>query len=258
MAAAKERLAEFGGRARFYPGWAQEFFANYPAELKRPDTVLADLGVSLFHYEKSGRGFSFRACEKLDMRLDVSEGEGAAALIARLPENELADVLFNNAEERYSRRIARAIVQERQKGNITTTSALAGLVERAVPASYRRGPIHPATKTFQALRIACNGELIRLPALLEGALKILAPGGRLGVISFHSLEDRIVKHFFREKNKDCVCPPQAPICKCGGRRQVNILTRKGIVPSKEEIERNPASRSARLRVGEKIFDKDRL
>jgi 16S rRNA (cytosine1402-N4)-methyltransferase len=256
QAVAIRRLEEFGGRVHFYSGWAQAFFAGYPAELKRPDTILADLGVSLYHYEKSGRGFSFQKDEALDMRLDVSSGNSAAELLARLPEKELADLLYNNAGERYSRRIARLIVEERQKGTITTTAALASLVERAAPASYRHGPIHPATRTFQALRIAVNGELSRLPDLLEGALRILEPGGRLGIITFHSLEDRIVKNFFRMKNKDCTCPPEAPICRCEGRRAVNILTRKGIVPAGEEIARNPPSRSARLRVVEKILDED--
>jgi 16S rRNA (cytosine1402-N4)-methyltransferase len=263
QAVARERLAEFGGRLHFYSGWAQTFFAEYPAELKRPDTILADLGVSRFHYEKSGRGFSFQKDEALDMRLDVSVPSGgaftsatAAELLARLPEKELADVLYHNAGERYSRRIARAIVEERQRGTVTTTAALAALVEQAVPASYRYGPVHPATRTFQALRIACNGELSRLPDLLEGALRVLEPGGRLGIISFHSLEDRIVKNFFRTKNKDCTCPPEAPICRCEGRRSVTILTRKGITPTDGEIERNPPSRSARLRVVEKVLDED--
>ena len=256
QAVAMLRLEEFGGRVHFYSGWAQAFFAEYPAELKRPDTILADLGVSLYHYEKSGRGFSFQKDEALDMRLDASSGNSAAELLARLPEKELADLLYNNAGERYSRRIAGLIVEERQKGTITTTAALASIVERAVPASYRYGPIHPATRTFQALRIAVNGELSRLPDLLEGALRILEPGGRLGIITFHSLEDRIVKNFFRMKNKDCTCPPEAPICRCEGRRAVNVLTRKGIVPGDEEVSRNPPSRSARLRVIEKVLDED--
>ena len=251
---AKERLEAFGGRVHFYSGWSQDFFAEYPAQLKRPDTILIDLGVSLYHYEKSGRGFSFSGDEELDMRLDTSGGITAAQLLGRLPEKELADLLYNNAQERYSRRIASLIVQQRQKGTITTTGALAALVEKAAPASYRHGPIHPATRTFQALRIAVNGELSRLPDLLEGALRILEPGGRLGIISFHSLEDRIVKNFFRTMNKDCTCPPQAPICRCEGRRCVDILTKKGITPSAAEIERNPPSRSARLRVVKKVLD----
>ncbi|MDR1839383.1 MAG: 16S rRNA (cytosine(1402)-N(4))-methyltransferase RsmH [Treponema sp.] len=256
IAVAKERLRQFSDRVHFYHGWSYNFFAGYPSELKRPDTILFDLGVSLYHYKESGRGFSFEKDEYLDMRLDTSGGLTAADLLARLPEKELADLLYNNAEERYSRRIASSIVNERKNGTITTTSALAGLVEKAVPASYRHGPVHPATRTFQALRIAVNGELSQLPALLEAALNVLEPGGRLGVISFHSLEDRIIKNFFRSMNKNCTCPAQAPICNCEGRRSVNILTKKGIAAGKEETGRNPPSRSARLRVVEKVLDED--
>ncbi|MDR0624752.1 MAG: 16S rRNA (cytosine(1402)-N(4))-methyltransferase RsmH [Treponema sp.] len=254
QAVARQRLEEFGGRLHFYSGWAQDFFAAYPGELKRPDTILIDLGVSLFHYEKSGRGFSFNKDEVLDMRLEASGGSTAADLVNRLPEKELADLLYRNAEERYSRRIARAVVEQRSRGRIASTAALAELVKQAVPASGRYGAIHPATRTFQALRIAVNGELSRLPHLLEGALRVLEPGGRLGTITFHSLEDRIVKNFFREQNKDCTCPPDAPICRCEGRRNVTVLTRKGITAGDEEIRRNPPSRSARLRVVEKVLE----
>jgi 16S rRNA (cytosine1402-N4)-methyltransferase len=253
---AEKRLEQFAGRVHFHSGWSGEFFAEYPSQLKRPDTIIFDLGVSLYHYKESGRGFSFERDEYLDMRLDTSDGLTAAQLLARLPERELADLLYTNAGEKFSRRIASKVVDQRQKAMITTTSALAELVESVVPASYRHGPIHPATRTFQALRIAVNGELSRLPALLEGALRVLEPGGRLGVISFHSLEDRIVKNFFRSSNKNCICPAQAPICRCEGRRSVNLLTKKGISPGKEEIERNPPSRSARLRVVEKVLDED--
>jgi 16S rRNA (cytosine1402-N4)-methyltransferase len=188
------------------------------------------------------------------MRLDTSAGSTAADLVARLPEKELADLLYHNADERYSRRIARRIVERRDQGNIGTTAALAELVEQAVPASARKGSIHPATRVFQALRVAVNGELSRLPNLLEGALRVLEPGGRLGIISFNSLEDRIVKNFFREQNKDCICPPDTPICKCEGRRNVTILTRKGVTAGDEELRRNPPSRSARLRVVEKVLE----
>jgi 16S rRNA (cytosine1402-N4)-methyltransferase len=253
---ARERLKEFGDRIHFYSGWSQTFFAEFSGAIKRPDTILIDLGISLFHYERGGRGFSFRKDEPLDMRLDISSGSSAADLVAALPENELADLLYQNAEERFSRRIARAIVGARKQGAISTAEVLAELVAGAVPASYRHGPIHPATKTFQALRIAVNGDLSRLPDLLEGSLRVLEPGGRLGIISFHSLEDRIVKNFFREKNKDCTCPPEAPICRCEGRRAVNILTRKGVVPGEAEMQKNSASRSARLRVIEKVLDED--
>jgi 16S rRNA (cytosine1402-N4)-methyltransferase len=254
QAVARERLAGFGDRMQFYSGWSQEFFANYPAGFKKPNTVLIDCGISLFHYEKSGRGFSFSGNEKLDMRLDTSQGVSAADLLARMSQEEIADILYRNAEERYSRRIARAIVEERKKGAINTTAALAELVKRAVPASYRHGPIHPATRTFMALRIAVNESLSTLPNLLESALDNLEPGGRLAVISFQSCEDKIVKDFFKTKAKNCVCPPQAPTCTCGGRRKVAILTGKGVTPGETEIKRNPPSRSARLRVAEKITE----
>jgi 16S rRNA (cytosine1402-N4)-methyltransferase len=254
--AARKRLAEFGDRIHFYTGWSHDFFADLPRDIKRPDTILIDLGISMYHYEKSGRGFSFRKDEFLDMRLDTTTGPTAADLIARLSEKELADLLYNNAEERYSRRIARTIVQARSHASLTTSGALAELVAGVVPPS-RRGGAHPATKTFQALRVAVNGELSRLPSLLEAALDALEAGGRMGVISFHSLEDRIIKNFFREKNKDCTCPPEAPICRCEGCRVLTILTRKAISPADDEVEKNPPSRSAKLRVVEKILDEDR-
>jgi 16S rRNA (cytosine1402-N4)-methyltransferase len=255
QAVARERLAEFGNRVQFYSGWSQDFFADYPVGLKKPNTVFADLGVSMFHYRQSGRGFSFSEGERLDMRLDTSRGVSAAELLLRMPEKEIADILYRNAEERFSRRIARAIVRERQKGAIATSSALAEIVSRAVPASYRYGPLHPATRTFMALRIEVNRELERLPELLEGALEILEPEGRLGIISFHGLEDKIVKNFFKVKSMDCSCPPQAPTCQCGGRRKVNILARKGVTAGEGEIQRNPPSRSARLRVAEKVKER---
>jgi 16S rRNA (cytosine1402-N4)-methyltransferase len=254
LKSARERLKSFGERIQFYSGWSHDFFAEYPGKYKRHDTILLDLGVSLFHYEKSGRGFSFRYDEKLDMRIDTSSGFGAAELIERFSEKDLADLFYANGGERYSRRIARAIAEAKAGGPLTSSAALAEIVESAVPPAYRHGPIHPATRTFQALRIAVNGELSRLPDLLEASFRVLEAGGRLGVISFHSLEDRIVKNFFREKNRECICPPEAPICKCGGQRELTILTRKGISPGEEEIRKNPPSRSSRFRVVEKILD----
>ncbi|QQO07397.1 16S rRNA (cytosine(1402)-N(4))-methyltransferase RsmH [Breznakiella homolactica] len=253
---ARERLREFGDRIHFYSGWSHDFFAELPRNIKRPDTILMDLGVSVYHYEQGERGFSFRMDEELDMRIDTSRGQSAADLIAVLPERELADLLYQNAEERYSRRIAKAIVEARKYGRIAGSAALADIVSRSVPAAYRHGPIHPATRTFQALRIAVNGELLRLQDLLEAALGALEPGGRMGVITFHSLEDRIVKNFFRNKNKDCTCPPEAPICRCEGRRIVNLVTRKALAPSEEEVRSNPPSRSAKFRVVEKILEED--
>ncbi|MDR2028117.1 MAG: 16S rRNA (cytosine(1402)-N(4))-methyltransferase RsmH [Treponema sp.] len=253
---ARKRLGEFGDRVHFYRGWSQDFFLDLPRNIKRPDTILIDLGVSMYHYEKAGRGFSFRKDEFLDMRIDTAGGPTAADLIARLSEKELADMLYKNAEERYSRRIARAIVRARSRGTISSSAALAELVAGALPPAGRRGGMHPATRTFQALRAEVNRELSRLPDLLEAALAALEPGGRMGVISFNSLEDRIIKNFFREKNKDCTCPPEAPICRCEGRRMLTILTRKAVSPADDEVQKNPPSRSAKLRVVEKVLDED--
>jgi 16S rRNA (cytosine1402-N4)-methyltransferase len=191
------------------------------------------------------------------MRLDPSWGPGAAEIIATLPERELADLLYQNAQERYSRRIARAIVEARRRGAVRSSRALAELVESAVPARYRNGPVHAATLTFMALRIAVNSELSRLAGLLEGALRTLEPGGRLGVISFHSAEDRIVKGFFREKSRGCPRPPEAPIGrKDEERRALRIVIPKGLGPTEAERRANAASRSARLRVVEKTCDEE--
>jgi len=252
QARARERLSPFGERICFYPGWSDVFFKEYPAEEKRPDLILLDLGISLFHYEKSGRGFSFRTDEPLDMRLDPNSGESAADIVNAMKEEPLADLIYQYGEEKYSRRIARSICETRKSSKFSTARALADCIYSAVPAEYRHGRIHPATKTFQALRIAVNEELSRLPRLLAFALDVLAPGGKLGVITFHSLEDRIVKNYFRTMSKACICPPEMPICKCGGRPKVDLLTRKSISASDEEIARNAPSRSARLRGVRKI------
>jgi 16S rRNA (cytosine1402-N4)-methyltransferase len=248
---AKKRLEKFGSRIRFYSGWSEDFFDGFPAGENRPNTVLFDLGISMYHYEQSGRGFSFRKDEYLDMRIDPNRGKTAADLVAALSEKDFADLLWNNAGERYSRRIARSVAEAKRRGNVTTTGALAECVRTAVPAVYRRGPVHPATKTFQALRIAVNGELEKLPRILEKALDILEEGGRIGVISFHSAEDRIVKFFLRGKSRGCTCPPSEPICRCGG-PAITVLTRRAVSAGREEIRLNPPSRSARLRVAEKL------
>ncbi|MEL3906292.1 MAG: 16S rRNA (cytosine(1402)-N(4))-methyltransferase RsmH [Treponema sp.] len=245
---AKIRLAPFGDRVQFFLGWSDDFFEHYPQDAQPPSLILFDLGISLFHYIESGRGFSFRADEPLDMRINPTETLTAAGIVNSYNEKDLADLLYLYAEERFSRPIARAIVAERQKAPFTDARRLSETVFHAVPARYRHGAIHPATKTFQALRIAVNSELDRLPHLLESAFERLEEGGKMGVISFHSLEDRIVKHFFRDLAKKCICPPEMPICKCGGRPRAELLTKKPVEPSAEETAHNAPSRSARLRV----------
>jgi 16S rRNA (cytosine1402-N4)-methyltransferase len=258
LEAAREGLKEFGDRISFYAGWSQDFFARFPREGERPDRILFDLGVSLYHYERAGRGFSFRKDEVLDMRIDPSRGTGAGELLAHISERDLADLLYTNAGERFSRPIARALTAARRQGALTGSAALASIVEGAVPPFYRHRPVHAATRTFQALRIAVNGELARLEEVLESALRVLAPGGRMGVISFHSLEDRIVKNFFRDKAKVCPCLPEVPIDRKEEEGILRLITKKPLAPTAEEARNNPASRSAKLRVVEKMRDEDGL
>ena len=252
QARAKERLSCFGDRMNFHLGWFNDFYANYPDNLPKPNLILFDLGISVFHYERSGRGFSFRYDEELDMRLNDSEGKSASDIVNTMREDELANIIFNYSEERYSRRIARAIVENRQLAPITNSKTLAQIIYDCVPAPYRHGGIHPATKTFQALRIAVNAELNRLPEALCSAFDVLEVGGKMGVITFHSLEDRIVKNTFRNWAKVCSCPPEQPICTCGGSPKVELLTRKPIGPTEEEVKVNSPSRSAKLRVIRKL------
>ena len=252
QARAKERLKEFGERVCFYNGWFQDFYADYPVEYEHPDIILFDLGISVFHYEKSERGFSFRYDEKLDMRLDSSTGRSAGDLVNELGGEELADLIYLYGEEKLSRRIAAAIVKARQGGRIESSKELAEVIWNAVPANYRYGSIHPATRTFQALRIAVNGELKRLPKALHDAFNCLNAGGKMGVITFHSLEDRIVKNYFRNLSKKCVCPPEVAVCRCGGTECASLITRKPVIPTEAEIKANSPSRSAKLRVIRKI------
>ncbi|RME80454.1 MAG: 16S rRNA (cytosine(1402)-N(4))-methyltransferase RsmH [Caldilineae bacterium] len=211
------------------------------------DGILLDLGVSSFHLEEAGRGFSFQSEGPLDMRMDRSQDLSAADVVNGFDAETLADILYRYGEERHSRRIARAIVQARP---LHTTAELAAVVERAL--GGRRGTrIHPATRTFQALRIFVNDELGALQEALPQALSLLRPGGVLAVISFHSLEDRIVKQFFRRESRDCICPPEVPVCRCNHQAQIEELHRRGITPTPDEIQRNPRSRSARLRIARK-------
>ncbi|MFQ5875383.1 MAG: 16S rRNA (cytosine(1402)-N(4))-methyltransferase RsmH [Dehalococcoidia bacterium] len=210
------------------------------------DGILFDLGMSSFQLGQDERGFSFQREGPLDMRFNPEGERRAADLVNGLPKEQLAEILLRYGEERQARRIARAIVANRP---LTTTRELAEVVRKAVS---RRGRIHPATKTFQALRIAVNDELGNLAKALPQAVEILAPGGRLAVISFHSLEDRIVKRFFRDEARGCICPPGTPVCLCGRKPTLEIVTKRPIRPSAEEVEANPRSRSARLRVASRI------
>ena len=248
---AEARLAPFGARVRLVRSGFADFFERELGPL-RPERILMDLGVSMFHFEESGRGFSFRTEEPLDMRLDAGAGRTVAELLQATQEQELARLLEDYGEEPRARRIAAAIVRHRDReGPITRSGQLARIVAGALPPEARRGRTHPATRTFQALRIAVNDELGELERALPAALRGLSAGGRMGVIAFHSLEDRLVKRFFRERARACTCPPEWPICQCGGKSELALLTRKPVSAGEEERRANPASRSAKLRVVEK-------
>ena len=251
---AKERLASFGDRVEFYSLWSDDFFENYPATKEKPELILLDLGISMYHYVTSKKGFSFSKEDSLDMRLSPSLEVSAEDVVNTYSESEIARILNEYGEERNANRIAKAIVKVRKNKRVESAKELASIIFDCVPNSYRYLAIHPATKTFQALRIEVNNELTRLPRLLRIAFDTLAVEGRLGVITFHSLEDRIVKRYFRELSLSCTCPPHFPICKCGGVARGRLINRKAIKPSEKEVEYNHAARSAKLRVIEKIRD----
>jgi 16S rRNA (cytosine1402-N4)-methyltransferase len=215
------------------------------------DGILLDLGLSSFQLDQPERGFAFRHEGPLDMRFNPERGSPASHLVNTLPERELADLIWRYGEDPGSRRIARAIVRERERAPIATTTRLAEIVSGAL--GGRRGrDIHPATRTFQALRIATNEELTALEAALAGAVDVLASGGRLAVIAFHSLEDRIVKRFIERESAACVCPPEIPVCVCGHRPRLKKVTRRAVRPDAAEMEANPRARSAVLRVAERL------
>lgn len=255
---ARLRLQPFGERAIL----RQASYVTLREQLstlgwQRVDGILLDLGVSSMQLDTPERGFSFLADAPLDMRFDPQSPVTASDLVNQLPERDLADLLYRYGEEPLARQIAQAVIQARP---LHTTAQLAAIV--AAVSSRSRGrkirqkgmgrSIHPATRTFQALRIAVNRELEALEAVLPQAMAVLAPGGRLAVISFHSLEDRIVKQFFRRESQDCLCPPPQPVCTCGHQAALIELTRRPLTPQPDEIAHNPRARSARLRVAERV------
>lgn len=254
-ARARERLRTFQARTEIVQASYVELLSVAEREGFLPlDGVLFDLGFSSWQIDDPARGFAFGKDGPLDMRFDPTDpGPTAADLVNQLPEPELVSLLFRYGEEPRSRQIARAIVSARP---LTTTSELAEVVTAAVGGrsgpSWSRSPVHPATLTFQALRIAVNRELEALESALPDALEALRAGGRLAVISFHSLEDRIVKQFMRRESRDCICAPELPICQCDHQRTLRELTRKPIGPTEAEVAANPRSRSAKLRVAEKL------
>lgn len=265
LARVRERLSEYVDNGRLV--LVQGNFSHLAtiargAGFSSVQGVLLDLGFSSDQMDDPQRGFSFSADGPLDMRLDQSLSVSAADLVNTASEQELADIFWRYGEEKRSRQIARRIVREREKGPITRTTPFAALVAAGVP--HKAGAIHPATRVFQALRIAVNQELEQLTVALPAILDVLnrqkisgmqAEGiGRMAVIAFHSLEDRIVKEFMRREAKDCLCPPRTPVCICGHRARLRILTPRPLTPTEQEIEQNPRARSAKLRAAQAIVD----
>jgi 16S rRNA (cytosine1402-N4)-methyltransferase len=220
--------------------------------MERVDGIVLDLGVSSHQLETAGRGFSFTKPAPLDMRMDRDAPWTARELVNTADPRELKRILREYGEELQAGRIARAIVERRKAGPIETTDELAGIIASAMPARMSHGRIHPATRTFQALRIAVNDELESLHRGIASGIDSLKEGGRFSVISFHSLEDRMVKDLFRDASRGCRCPPDLPVCACGGRPRLRVITRKPVRPGEEEVEHNPRARSAKLRTAERI------
>jgi 16S rRNA (cytosine1402-N4)-methyltransferase len=247
LALARETLAPYGERARLIQA-SYDSLAERLREISwdEVDGILLDLGLSSMQLDTPERGFSFQQDAPLDMRFDPASPTSAADLVNTLPQDELADLIYRYGEERASRRIAQAIVKARP---LRTTRQLAAVIESVSP---RKSRIHPATRTFQALRIAVNEELERVENVLPHAVAALKSGGRLAIISFHSLEDRIVKEYFRRESRECICPPKQPVCTCGHKATLKEISRKPITPGEAEIAANPRARSAKLRIAEKL------
>lgn len=253
LAEAEERLKNFGTRKVLRKGnFADMKIILSDLGVEKVDGILLDLGVSSHQLDTAERGFSFTADAPLDMRMDRTQGVTAADLVNRLSEQELRKLIRDYGEDVMAGRIAKAVVARRRKAPIMTTRELAGIVSSAVPISMRYGRINPATRTFQALRIAVNDELTNLHRAIRSSTELLKEGGRVVIISFHSLEDRMVKTFFRSWEKGCLCPPDFPRCTCGGEARLRVLTRKPVVPDEAEVTANPRARSAKLRAAERI------
>ena len=252
IGAARERLADFQDRVTLVHGNFRDLGRILRETGTGPlDGMLFDLGVSSPQLDEARRGFSYMQDAPLDMRMDESEALSAADIVNTWSQEELRRVLYEYGEERYAPRIAQAIVRRRGDRPIETTGELVEVIRSAMPAAALREKQHPAKRSFQALRIAVNGELDALPPMLAAAADGLKPGGRLAVITFHSLEDRIVKQTLRELATGCTCPPQFPVCVCGKKPRLQLITRKPVTPGPEELAENPRARSAKLRVAER-------
>lgn len=253
IAAAREKAEKYGSRLFLLQGNFTELRCILgQLGFDGVDGVLFDLGVSSYQLDNPVRGFSYQHDAPLDMRMDQTKGQTAADLVNKLPADKLAQIIKKYGEERWADRIASFIEAERGRNPITTTGQLIQIIKKAIPAAARRDGPHPARRTFQAIRIALNNELNSLREALQGAVTVLRPGGRLCVITFHSLEDRIVKEFFRELSLPCTCPKDFPACTCGKKKIIKIVSRKPLLPSAPELAGNPRARSAKLRIAEKL------
>ena len=253
VAVATERLSKFGERARVVrSNFCKLESVCRELGIEAIDGLLLDLGVSSYQLDTAERGFSYQADAPLDMRMDIRNPLTAAQVVNEYSEDALRRILFEYGEERFSSRIASNIVREREKAPIKTTGELVEIIKRSIPSASKDGGHHPAKRSFQALRIEVNAELDVIAPAIRSAVRLLKPGGRVAIITFHSLEDRIVKQTFAALAEGCTCPKSFPVCVCGNRPKVRVLTRKPILPSREELEINPRSRSAKLRVAEKI------
>jgi 16S rRNA (cytosine1402-N4)-methyltransferase len=243
---------EAGVKARLHPGEFSTVLQHLAENGVRADVILLDLGVSSMQLDRPDRGFSYAVDAPLDMRMDPGATYSAQELVNESDERDLADIFKRYGEERYARQIARAVVRRRKTQPFERTGDLVEVIKAAIPAPARFGEGHPAKRVFQALRIEVNDELGAVERALPAALEMLRPGGRLAVISFHSLEDRIVKQFLRRQEQGCTCPPDFPICVCGSEPTMRATPRRAIRPTAAEVARNPRAQSARLRVGTKV------
>ena len=252
ISTAKERLSEYSDRVKF----VHSNFENIKEELEKLginkiDGVLADLGVSSHQLDEADRGFSYMHDAPLDMRMDIRQSFSAYDVVNTYSEEDLARIIRDYGEDNWAKRIAKFIVEERQNKPIENTGELVEVIKKAIPKKARIDGPHPAKRTFQAIRIEVNNELGVINKMIRDAVSMMNKGGRVCIITFHSLEDRIVKNEFKELSLSCICPPALPICQCDKVSEVKVITRKPILPSDEEIEMNPRARSAKLRVVEK-------